>query len=192
MLHDQVVKRDQEIKRLGVQLEISRAQQWGGSAVVQQAGTSIGIDDLPLAKRRIDQLEQQIELLQEHAESLEKEIGNFNEEKRLIYETCNVDKEAVEKELEACKTRNNALVRNLGKLEEMINDLEDMKSKDARNGKRNVMSIGSSAAPITKGIRQMAELEEKNRHLQDRLKRTNGQLKTSSIEFERMKFGLIL
>jgi chromosome segregation ATPase len=141
---------------------------------------------LPLAKRRIDQLEQQIELLQEHAETLETEIGGFNDEKKLIYETCNEDRIGVEKELESCKTRNNALVRNLGKLEEMINDLEDIKTRESRAGKKSGGAASFSTAPITKSIRQMAELEEKNRHLQDRLKRTNGELKGSHKEVERL------
>lgn len=77
LIRDQVIQRDHEIKRLGVQLEIARSQQWGGSGgggntEFTTTGSSASINDINVAKRRIDQLEMQIEHLQEHIENVEK------------------------------------------------------------------------------------------------------------------------
>lgn len=72
------MNREQEIQRLGVQVEISRAQQYaggvgaGGTVETFSAGSSAAIQDIGVAKRRIDQLEMQIEHLQEYIEGLEK------------------------------------------------------------------------------------------------------------------------
>jgi len=194
LLQDQVQKRDQEIKRLGVQLEISRAQQWGGSISHPSNPTitssSLGIHDLPVAKRRIDQLEQQIELLQEHIEDLEKQVGGFQDEKKLIYDTCLEERQAVENELEQCTVKNNALVRNLGKLEEMVRDLEVMRAKSPTRGALKPKSAPENPnAPIAKNIRQVAELEEKHRLLQEKLKKTTARLAASKAEQEKLSLA---
>ena len=69
--------------RLGAQLEVSRSQQFSS---VQLSGRPVGvlrgegapadpaesIHQLPIARQRIEQLEQQLEFLQEHLDSLEK------------------------------------------------------------------------------------------------------------------------
>lgn len=118
-------------------MEIARAQQWGGSAGTSDptiTSSSVGINDLPVAKRRIDQLEQQIELLQEHVESLEAEVAGFQDEKKLIYDTCLDDRKMVEAELSECKSKNNTLVRSLAKLENMVKDFEALKTKSPTRG----------------------------------------------------------
>ena len=77
LLSDQVLTRDQEIKRLGVQLEIAKIEQFSGISLGDQnnlskVGSSVSINDINIAKRRIDQLESHVENIQEYTEGLEK------------------------------------------------------------------------------------------------------------------------
>lgn len=55
----------------------------GSTADVKHNGSSSLINDVGVAKRRIDQLELQVDHLQEYIEGLENDISNFEEGNQL-------------------------------------------------------------------------------------------------------------
>ena len=84
-LRELASKKDRELLRLGTQLEVSRSQQFGAlqptnaNPVINAKGDMVssrnaGIQELPEAHERIEQLEVQIEYLQDHVDALEKVI----------------------------------------------------------------------------------------------------------------------
>ncbi|KAJ3396651.1 hypothetical protein HDU92_002277 [Lobulomyces angularis] len=197
LLQDKIVKKDQEIQRLGIQLEISRSQQWGGSAGVGgsvdllTSGSSLEINDLGLAKRRIDQLEMQLEQLQEHIQLLEADISKFEEEKKLILESCDDERKLVENDLEQEKIKNGALLKNLSKLEIMVSDLDRIKNssspmknklKNSYSNQENSLQPNNASQPISKNIRQLSELQSKLRTCQENLKIKNERIESVKLE----------
>ncbi|KAI9326533.1 hypothetical protein BDR26DRAFT_924399, partial [Obelidium mucronatum] len=135
---DQVKTREQEIMRLGAQLELSRAQQFSN---VQVHGKPLGymrdegapldpaesIHQLPIARARIEQLESQIEHLQAHIDMLEQERAGVVEEKAAFAQGFKDEREFLKTELEAERDKNAAMLAATRRLEKMVADLEVMR-----------------------------------------------------------------
>ncbi|KAJ3033382.1 hypothetical protein HK097_004862, partial [Rhizophlyctis rosea] len=156
--HQQLTRRDQEITRLGVQLENARSQQqFFAASTYKHKGSSGGgggengsreeggdhqigtqqINELPRARARIEQLELQIEYLQEYVEGLEKESTSHESEKQAIHAAANEEKAAISAELAREKERVEGLLRNLERLEGMVGELERIKSGRKKDGRQS-------------------------------------------------------
>ncbi|KAJ3035122.1 hypothetical protein HDV00_004293 [Rhizophlyctis rosea] len=151
-LENQLAKRDQEIERLGAQLEVARSQQFasgltsglgshGYNATRATGGQKNGNEgiaanahvpqshELLAAKARVEQLELQMEFLQEHIEGLEKEASLFEDEKKNI---CSASKDGTAKmsaDLAREKERCAGLLKNLQHLEKMVDEMKGTISK---------------------------------------------------------------
>ncbi|KAJ3027259.1 UNVERIFIED_CONTAM: hypothetical protein HDU68_004174 [Siphonaria sp. JEL0065] len=143
---DQVKTREQEIMRLGAQLELSRAQQFSN---VQVHGKPLGymrdegapldpaesIHQLPIARARIEQLESQIEHLQAHIDMLEQERAGVVDEKAAFSQGFKDEREFLKQELEAEREKNGAMLAATRKLEKMVAGLEVMRDGILGNSK---------------------------------------------------------
>ncbi|KAJ3136723.1 hypothetical protein HK100_001477 [Physocladia obscura] len=137
-VRDQVATREQEIMRLGAQLELSRAQQFSS---VQIEGRPLGylrdegapltpaetIHQLPLARQRISQLELQIEHLQEHIDSLEKERAGVSDEKAQFALGFEDERRFLKMEIEEEREKNIKMLEATKELEKMVGELIIMK-----------------------------------------------------------------
>ncbi|KAJ3089136.1 hypothetical protein HK102_007124 [Quaeritorhiza haematococci] len=166
MIRDQLVKREQEIHRLGNQLEISRAKQYLiplskkpsniNSPSRSKDATGSGehnndkdhLYDLGIAKARIEQLEMMVEHLQEHAEALEKEIAAVGEEKAQMLTEHREETEGLRKMLE----RERGRVRDMeaGYLE-MERDLEELGEEVKKREEQMRQGVGVVATKLGKG-----------------------------------------
>ncbi|TPX37474.1 hypothetical protein SmJEL517_g00561 [Synchytrium microbalum] len=200
-LKEQVGRREQESARLGAQLEVARAQQFstvppGARPLheIRDDGTSetAGIRDLTVARQRIEQLEMQVEYLQEHADGLEKELASYESGQQTMLAIKEDERLAMKHELDREKERGDGLLKNLSRLETMLNELQGLKaasprrqnvdskvsrskSKDERDKKEHVSKIP---------IRQVADLTDKLKSTEALLKSTNHQLSSLRAEFD--------
>eukprot|EP00842_Homolaphlyctis_polyrhiza_P003827 jgi/Hompol1/4445/HPOL_000207-RA len=149
---EQLAKREREIQRLGAQLEVARAQQFGAAQHLRAANATngtrspskqdplsdqlkassrtAGIVDLHTAKDRIEQLEIQIEYLQEHIDGLEKELAVFERERDTIQSAFVNDRDNLAAELRNERERTAGLLQNLAKLEAMhLKQIADLTAK---------------------------------------------------------------
>ena len=86
-------------------------------------------------------------------------------------DSCLEDRKGIEAELEQTLVKNNALVRNLNKLEAMVADLDTMKAASPKRA-----SSINDKAPNSRHIKLVAELESKLKSAQDRLKKNTSQI----------------
>ncbi|KAJ3299289.1 hypothetical protein HDU76_006357, partial [Blyttiomyces sp. JEL0837] len=180
---DQLNKREQEILRLGAQLEVSRAQQFSS---VQVSGRPVGLfrDDgapidpaesihqLPIARQRIEQLEQQIEYLQEHIESLEKEQSEVDETKQAFIYRVEDEKRALIEDLKKEREKSASLLRGATKLEKMVEELSAMRDSlitRERNGGAEPADLKVLESRIADLERQLTEKEKKIKSLESNL-----------------------
>ncbi|KAJ3235721.1 hypothetical protein HDU81_000202 [Chytriomyces hyalinus] len=133
-VRSQVKGRDQEIMRLGAQLEVSRAQQFSN---IQVHGRPLGVQrdegapsepadsihQLPLARQRIEQLEMQIEHLQEHIDTLERERAGVTEEKMEFAQGYQDEIRFLKQELEAERSKHLEVLKGMTSLEKKVRDL---------------------------------------------------------------------
>ncbi|TPX64074.1 hypothetical protein SpCBS45565_g06173 [Spizellomyces sp. 'palustris'] len=139
LIRKKLGNREQEMERLGAQLEIARAQQF--STVPLSSGTREGgvdgkvqnIQDLNVARQRIEQLEMQLEYLQEHVEGLEKEISAHDEEKQTLYATLDAEKQSLGQQLARERDRTKGLLNSVDKLERMVEQNDIIREKGIRN-----------------------------------------------------------
>ncbi|KAJ3105156.1 hypothetical protein HDU97_008438 [Phlyctochytrium planicorne] len=222
-LKDQLTLREQEIVRLGTQLEISRAQQFSS---IQVSGKPVGvvrgdgapidpaesIHLLPVARERIEQLEQQVEHLLEQIDSLEKERAQAETDKDEHVLQVDAEKKNMEEELRKERQRNAGLIRSMSKLENMLAEYNAMDLDGASNPSIAASPRASPSASIrvtaqmlqslltektdrVKVLEKMSKLEkdlhEENvakqkslRSSMDELQRQNSQLR---IDIERVQ-----
>ncbi|KAI9329162.1 hypothetical protein BDR26DRAFT_939468 [Obelidium mucronatum] len=196
---DQVKTREQEIMRLGAQLELSRAQQFSN---VQVHGKPLGymrdegapldpaesIHQLPIARARIEQLESQIEHLQAHIDMLEQERAGVVEEKAAFAQGFKDERAFLKTELEAERDKNAAMLAATRRLEKMVADLEVMRDgivASAGGGGR----VGSSGKGADRDAHSNRELSLDLVNEIDRLSRQISELesivneKTARISF---------
>ncbi|KAJ3237458.1 hypothetical protein HDU78_004081, partial [Chytriomyces hyalinus] len=133
-VRSQVKGRDQEIMRLGAQLEVSRAQQFSN---IQVHGRPLGVQrdegapsepadsihQLPLARQRIEQLEMQIEHLQEHIDTLERERAGVTEEKMEFAQGYQDEIRFLKQEIEAERAKHVEVLKGMTSLEKKVRDL---------------------------------------------------------------------
>ncbi|KAJ3414954.1 hypothetical protein HDV05_005785 [Chytridiales sp. JEL 0842] len=141
VIRDQLTKREQEIIRLGAQLELSRSQQFTTTkglpaGVLRTDGvpseTLDSIHQLPIARQRIEHLEYQILHLQEYIESLEKDQAKFAEEREAYIRNYEDEKRLFTIELEKEREKNAALLQATTKLDKLVAEL-DMSRKPQRS-----------------------------------------------------------
>ncbi|KAJ3118488.1 hypothetical protein HDU96_001307 [Phlyctochytrium bullatum] len=151
-LRDQLAKREQEIVRLGTQLEVARAQQFASVHIRGRPlpklplsappGTSLEDDGeidaaesahlLPIARERIQHLEQQVEYL------LEQERADVEKEKAEFAAQLEGEKAKVEDELRRERHRNSGLLRAMARLDKMVQQY------NALTGQELSLSAGGS------------------------------------------------
>ncbi|KAJ1569318.1 hypothetical protein HK096_003479, partial [Nowakowskiella sp. JEL0078] len=179
IVRDQLKKREEEITRIGTQLEIARAQQFSSIPLGAPTLTSVkdrsnsdstGIINLSSAKQRIEQLEMQIEYLQEHIFTLEKEQTKFDQEKESIVTKCEEETREAKEELKKEHERAMKMVQNLAKLENMVRDLEEPTIIKK--------SISKGMKPMSSEIRKV-EIDLNN---------TNEKLRGTQSQFEKLQF----
>ncbi|KAJ3300836.1 hypothetical protein HK104_000030 [Borealophlyctis nickersoniae] len=195
LIREQLTKREQEIQRLGAQLEISRAQQFSTVAYTKQPTTNgdvtgdrqPSIHELPIAKQRIEQLELQIEYLQEHIEGLEKEVSGFDEEKQTLYAALDEEKRVLAEELQRERERSAGLMKNLGKLEGLVNELGTLTPGSPKKGtdrerEANKENMDKLSVDQIRALRNGLRKQEKRIGELSELLKTNKQALQSSNE----------
>ncbi|KAI9204904.1 uncharacterized protein BJ171DRAFT_91369 [Polychytrium aggregatum] len=195
LIREQLSKREQEIQRLGTELEVCRAQQFGtvpeGTlplSSIKDPGTSETalINDLPVARQRIEQLEMQIEYLQEHIDELEKELAGQEGEKMNIFAAFDEEKRLLNQDLQKEKSRSEGLVRNLNRLESMVQDL----SKSRPDGRSPSPKHDTADGPIRKSPPALSQpiraqnMEEQLHKSNESLQKTASDLLTLRTDFE--------
>nr|KAJ3420272.1 v-type proton ATPase 16 kDa proteolipid subunit 2 [Polyrhizophydium stewartii] len=171
---EQLSKREREIQRLGAQLEIARAQQYGPAPVqrsekdnpskqhIKGSSRTAGIHDIETAKDRIDQLEIQVEYLQDHIDGLEKELATYEAERGTVQTAFVSERDQLASDLQAERERTAGLLKNLSKLESMhlkqIADLTD-KLKQAQQkleqANRRLGTLSSEKQKLTQELEQL-------------------------------------
>lgn len=132
ILETKLMDRDNEINRIGLQLEIARTNQFA-ELNESKEDCMINTDNTGsrylLVKKRVEQLEYQIDNLQDYIGTLEVKCTNFVKEREAIANAH--DNEIIQtqiilkKELE----NNENLTRNIGKLEKWNKELDKSLSK---------------------------------------------------------------
>ncbi|KAL5033378.1 hypothetical protein BDV3_000368 [Batrachochytrium dendrobatidis] len=195
---EQLAKREREIQRLGAQLEVSRSQQFGAPQNIStvplsnttkstsqsspaRRGTSYtaGIVDIETAKDRIEQLEIQIEYLQEHIDTLEKELSQAGVERDVVQAAIINERDHLREDLKEEQEKTKGLMENLTQLERMVNEL-DVSRATTPAGK-----LGSQ--PVVKHLKQISELKDTLKTTQQKLDRTTSRLNT--VIHERQKLS---
>ncbi|KAJ3156687.1 hypothetical protein HDU86_003911 [Geranomyces michiganensis] len=143
IVRKQVVHREEEISRLGSQLELARSQQFttlpftataaksasDGTELTGSVNTLSNVHDLPVARKRIEQLELQLTHMQEHTENLEKEIATHGEEKRALHRNLQEERKEIEAELQTERARVRDMAHSITTLERMLGALGDTRRK---------------------------------------------------------------
>ncbi|KAJ3175827.1 hypothetical protein HDU87_005655 [Geranomyces variabilis] len=199
IVRKQVVHREEEISRLGSQLELARSQQFttlpftataakstsNGTELTGSVNVSPNIHDLPVARKRIEQLELQLTHMQEHTESLEKEISAHGEEKRALHRTLQEERKGIEKELQTERARVRDMAHSITALERMLGTLGHTRGKtvavsptrmsesaDARSDAHQPPSRGASPQPKHPDLAvlnaRIAKLQQDNAELSAR------------------------
>ncbi|KNC96052.1 uncharacterized protein SPPG_08646 [Spizellomyces punctatus DAOM BR117] len=178
LIRKKLENREQEMERLGAQLEIARAQQF--STVPLSSGTREGgvdgkvqnIQDLNVARQRIEQLEMQLEYLQEHVEGLEKEISAHDEEKQNLYATLDAEKQSLAQQLARERDRTKGLMNSVDKLERMVEQNDVIREKGIRQDAKKRRSMSpekqkpeSDSAEETSGVTAKANANEERRQV---------------------------
>jgi hypothetical protein len=170
LVREQLSKRDQEIIRIGAQLELARAKVFGmersKSPIKGQSENNIaGIIDMNTANDRIRQLEIQIEYLQEHIDSLEKELAALEQGHSAVHSGIIKERDQMARDLESERVKSKELLKNLQKLEQLVSDLNQIKDPLLKPSKPNPNSLKNS--------RHIAELGEKLKATQLKLETNN-------------------
>ncbi|KAI8819353.1 uncharacterized protein EV422DRAFT_109288 [Fimicolochytrium jonesii] len=144
VLRKQMISRNQEIARLGTQLEIACAQQFSSVQFKSTAGATNAkqhvIQDLDAARQRIAQLEAQSDLFHEHVEALEKEIAAHEDDKKALYKSFETEKKDILAQLQKERQRFSAPLPR-----------SPSPNKAARNSKTDREDLRSSLRSPTKG-----------------------------------------
>ncbi|KAJ3201675.1 hypothetical protein HDU82_007932, partial [Entophlyctis luteolus] len=134
------------------------------------------IHQLPIARERISQLELQIEHLQEHIDTLEKERAGVKEEKASFAQAFEDERRFLKMEIEEEREKNLKMLDATTRLEKMVSELNVM--KDAINKDVNFRNNEQASSAVQKLKREISQLEsiiaEKAARistLEDRLKR---------------------
>ncbi|KXS21394.1 hypothetical protein M427DRAFT_318450 [Gonapodya prolifera JEL478] len=143
-LHSQLSGRDQEIQRLGAQLEVAQSQQLvhpvsrarspgppSGTKTEVEMSTDTTLE-LPAARRRVAQLETQVEYLQEHVEDLEKELSTLSQSRLASLSAAQARTAELEEDLARERERTGALLKNLNRLEGMVNEMQGLQPVDGK------------------------------------------------------------
>ncbi|KAI8906492.1 hypothetical protein DFJ77DRAFT_190419 [Powellomyces hirtus] len=166
LAHKQLDNREQEIKRLGSQLEIARAQQFTTIPFdnLPDNGNKVQkIHDLDVARKRIEQLEVQLHHMQEHTESLEKEISTHDEEKQTLYKAMSTEKRDMADELQRERQRAKDLAQSMATLERMVGQYNDLKEHSIRSdARRRRGSISPSKLNESQGLKSEPPLPSQN------------------------------
>ncbi|KAJ3019184.1 hypothetical protein HKX48_002318 [Thoreauomyces humboldtii] len=170
LVRKQIVNREQEIQRLGQQLELARSQQFttiafneAAAASARNAASSAKRDDkdpngpdlarkvqsLDVANVRIEQLEKQLTYLQEHVDSLEKEIVIHEEDRQTLYKSVNSEKREMAAELQKERQRAKDLVHKISALEKRVGQYNDLKDNSIRSEARR--KWGGDVSPTKMG-----------------------------------------
>ncbi|KAI9357687.1 hypothetical protein DFJ73DRAFT_190585 [Zopfochytrium polystomum] len=186
VVRGQLAKREQEILRLGAQLELSRAQQFSN---VQLSGRPAGvfrdeeppadlaesIHQLPIARQRISQLEYQIDCLQEHIDFLEKERSSVEEERAIFKQGFEDQVRVFQQELEKEREKSATLLRATAKMEKLVDELDTLKKNQ----------IDYSSLERTKG-REIAALHEEITQLKHSLLEKTARVATLERDTSRL------
>ena len=153
LLREQIAKRDMEIKRLGAQLEVSRSQQFGAYQPTTHPNTfsvdtqgqltkpSGGATNITAARERIEQLEIQVEYLQDHSDALERELGQFESLKKEEISAYKNARDKMSEDLKLEKERSDGLLKNLTKLQQLVNNLDEFKGPDKQQLKQQLTDV---------------------------------------------------
>ena len=130
LLQLKIRNRDTENQRIGTQLEVARSNQFNnlgaGPAVTSDGpiNANEAAYKLPIAKQRIEQLEVQLEHLHDYTSSLEKRIEDFDTDRENLVRLHDDEKATHIKQLDKERQNNEALVKNVNKLERMVSEFE--------------------------------------------------------------------
>ncbi|KAL7747680.1 hypothetical protein RI367_006969 [Sorochytrium milnesiophthora] len=143
LLREQILTREQEITRLGSQLELSKtAPTYNGSTLLSKSQKlrSVSMQDgrtsprtspsrSPLADQmatddRIEQLESQVDFLQDTIQSLEKQLASGEQRGDRKLEEVVKENATLQKEIEYAKAKNEKLVSNLDGMEQQLKSMQ--------------------------------------------------------------------
>ncbi|RUS13217.1 hypothetical protein BC938DRAFT_478020, partial [Jimgerdemannia flammicorona] len=126
-LRNQITTREEEIARLGELVET-------GSGNIGAAPSATAAGPPRVSSSRVEQLEMQIEYYQDQVVELKQKLSQVEKEKTSLEQEHAQDKDSLARQLDEAKDKNGALYQNLEKLEALVNELEDMRSKAGTPG----------------------------------------------------------
>lgn len=131
-MESKLLHRDEEVRRIGTQLEIARSNQFHDLG--ETTGETVITADqaasrYPLVKQRVDQLEYQIEHLHDYVNTLEIKCGAFIKDREAIVHVHEEERLNYSQLLEKEKENNETLIKNIKHLERMVSDLDRAANK---------------------------------------------------------------
>ncbi|KAI8809575.1 hypothetical protein BJ742DRAFT_771051 [Cladochytrium replicatum] len=191
ILTQQLHRREQELQRIMAELDLARAQQFSTVSAASRtyldskgsmASDRAEFHDVNTAKQRIEQLEMQVEYLQEHIDSVEKEVTVFEEEKKELIQIFNEEKAQLESDIQLERNRGAGLMRNLTKLENMLQSLSKPKAAKApakKTKEQNDNEVILSQTEFLDMGKQIAKSEQEKELLYDKLKAIEEELRST-------------
>ncbi|KAJ3127363.1 hypothetical protein HK098_006447 [Nowakowskiella sp. JEL0407] len=209
-VREQLGTREEEISRLGAQLEIARAQQFSSIPIGSQPLSTFknrttsdiaDIADLSVAKQRIEQLELQIEYLQEHIFSLEKEQVNYDQDKDKVVSKYEKETKKLQEELNEERERASKMILNLSRLETMVSNqidvlspvaVEKIPAKFEPNAVLGVIVfIGTCILDLfQKNSDKVKKLEKELKTVNRKLESSQSEVEAKNVECERLTKSL--
>ncbi|KAJ3340212.1 hypothetical protein HDU93_007302 [Gonapodya sp. JEL0774] len=198
-LRSQLSSRDQEIQRLGSQLEVAQSNQFSHTVsrvpVSRSPVPSSGVKtepeladsnlELPAARRRIAQLETQVEYLQEHVEDLEKELSTVSQTRLASLSAAQSRSSELEDDLARERERAATLLKNLNRLEGMVNEMQGLQPVDVKRPGQKPKPKPMLRQPNTGGLDKTPAAKVKE--LEKRIKVLERELSESTKNVEQMK-----
>ncbi|KAG5461105.1 MAG: hypothetical protein BJ554DRAFT_6752, partial [Olpidium bornovanus] len=134
-MHSNISVREEEIARLGEQLEQARSSVVRTSAAFRSPAkyvlsASPSRSPSPLTTgplQRVEQLESQLAFLQDYAADLEQRAKRSDEEKEVLRQEWKADQDGLLDRLRQAQEKNEALMRDLDVLESLVDEFEKMR-----------------------------------------------------------------
>lgn len=144
-MHSNISVREEEIARLGEQLEQARSSVVRTSAALRSPAKDVlsgspSRSPSPLTNgplQRVEQLESQLAFLQDHAADLEQRAKRSDAEKEELRQEWKTDRDGLLDRLRRAQEKNEALMRDLDVLESLVDEFEKMR-EDAETEARPV------------------------------------------------------
>ncbi|KAJ3180398.1 hypothetical protein HDU85_004104 [Gaertneriomyces sp. JEL0708] len=198
MMQNNLAHRHQEITRLTTELSLARSSVLyppvtSNSDTPAQhtspTSSAYAIPDLPTAHQRIQHLESQLQLLNQHCESLEGEISFFHRERKEVWKAVEEERKVGQREVEGERELRRGLERGLKDVSQRVREIERSRSRSPRKG---FGRVDRATSPTKAGSEdddggEAAFLRQQVEHLNELLERAGKRVKDLSHECEGLR-----